>query len=328
VLKRRWVKILLAVLAGLLVLCVWGYFAMIRMPGKSWSGPLDPLTEEERVLEGMLKADVQALVDIGDRSTGNPAGLQRASDWLVAELTRAGYPSVDVQRFDDCCDNLAVEVKGSPEIIVIAGHYDSVHETVGADDNGSGAASTLALARAFAGKKTKRTVRFVEVANEEPPHFQRKTMGSLHYARRCKERGDNVVAMLSLETMGFYTDAPGSQKYPFPFSLIYPSTGNFIAFVTSTSHAGFARELIGSFRRHTHFPSEGAAPPAFIPGIDWSDHWSFWQYGYPAVMVTDTAPFRNPNYHLTSDTPEKLDYARLARVVAGLKRVIEELAER
>ena len=131
--------------------------------------------------------------------------------------------------------------------------------------------------------------------------------------------------MLSLETIGWYSDAPNSQRYPFPLSLFYPSTGDFIGFVANLGSRSLMHRVIGSFRRSVAFPSEGAAAPASIPGIDWSDHWSYWQFGWPALMVTDTAPFRYPHYHTPQDTPDKLDYDRLARVVAGLEGVLREL---
>jgi hypothetical protein len=134
------------------------------------------------------------------------------------------------------------------------------------------------------------------------------------------------MLMLSLETIGSYSDQPGSQGYPFPFGFFYPSTGNFIAFVSNMENAPWVRLLLTAFRRHAQFPSEGGAVWEWIPGIDWSDHWSFWQQGYPAVMVTDTAPNRYPHYHTNADTPDKVDYVRLARVVSGLQRVIVDVA--
>ena len=128
--------------------------------------------------------------------------------------------------------------------------------------------------------------------------------------------------MISLETLGYYSDAPGSQHYPFPLNLRYPDTGNFAAFVGTLSSRSFVRRTVGDFRQVARFPSEGGAAPGFVQGIDWSDHWSFGQVGIPALMVTDTAPFRYPHYHSNADTPDRLDYARLARVVEGLARVI------
>ena len=186
-------------------------------------------------------------------------------------------------------------------------------------------AATLALARAFAGRHGERTLRLVFFVNEEPPHFQTASMGSWVHARRCRQRGEKVVAMLSLETIGYFSDEAGSQRYPAPFSLFYPSTGDFIAFVGNYASRRLVREVVGSFRRRARFPSEGGALPGFIPGIGWSDHWAFWQEGYPALMVTDTAPFRYPYYHSVYDTPDRLDYDRMARVVSGLEGVVEDL---
>ena len=197
---------------------------------------------------------------------------------------------------------------------------------VGANDNASGVAVLLALARALSPEKAARTLRFVAFANEEPPHFQNESMGSWAYALSCQQRGDDIVAMISLETMGYYSDEEDSQSYPFPMSAAYPSTGSFIGFVGNVASRHLVRRVVGSFREHAAFPSEGAALPSWIPGVGWSDHWSFWQAGYRAIMVTDTAPFRYPHYHTEQDTPDKLDYERLARVTLGLEKVIRELA--
>ena len=189
------------------------------------------------------------------------------------------------------------------EIVIVGGHYDSVAGCPGANDNASGTAAVLALARLFATSAPARTLRFAAFTNEEPPHFQTDAMGSRVCALNCRARSENVVAMLSLETIGFYSDAEGSQSYPPPFSLFYPSKGNFIAFVGNVGSRGLVRRAIRTFRERTPFPSEGAALPGFVPGVGWSDHWSFWREGYQAIMVTDTAPFRYPHYHTARPTP-------------------------
>jgi hypothetical protein len=162
--------------------------------------------------------------------------------------------------------------------------------------------------------------------NEEPPYFRSPKMGSVIYARQCRERNEKVIAMLSLETIGYYRDEWGSQKYPFPFGLMYPSTGNFIGFVGNTSSRDLVLKVVSSFRRHVRFPSEGGALPGFIPGIGLSDQWAFWQQGYPGIMVTDTALFRYPYYHTPNDTPDKVQYERLARVVVGMEGVVADIA--
>jgi Zn-dependent M28 family amino/carboxypeptidase len=166
----------------------------------------------------------------------------------------------------------------------------------------------------------------VAFVNEEAPFSYSELMGSRVYARRAHARNEDIVAMFSLETIGYYSDTAGSQSYPFPFSLFYPDAGNFIGFVGNAMSRTLVRRVVASYRRQTHFPSEGIAAPEWVTGVAWSDHWSFWREGYPAVMVTDTAPFRYPYYHTAADTPDKIDYGRLARVVAGLASVISELA--
>ena len=279
-----------------------------------------------------LRRHVAALCAIGERSTVLPENLQKAADYIDRELVTAGYEverqTYDVVRDGVRADNLIVELRGSSlaeEIVVIGAHYDCVNGTAGADDNASGVAALLALARRFAGTKPERTLRFVAFANEEPPHFQSSDMGSWQYAKRCHDRGEKVVAMLSLETIGYYDQRKGSQEYPGPIAAMYPSTGNFIAFATNLDSRALMNQCIRAFEARTDFPAESGAFPEALPGIGWSDQWSFWQFGYKAVMVTDTAPFRNPHYHRPSDRPATLDYESMAHVVEGLGGVVEEL---
>lgn len=302
---------------------------MLQMPGESYRDALLPLTVEEQELAQELETDV---IKIASEPHNFLAynNLVQTAQYLENELTRAGYQvnhyqyTVDGQEFD----NLEVEIPGTTqpkEIILIGAHYDSVANVPGANDNGSGAAAVLALARRFAGKPQQKTLRFVEFVNEEPPFFWTPDMGSFVYAQICDQRQDNIVGMMSLETMGYYSDRLGSQQYPAPLNLFYPMQGNFIAFIGNVDSGNWVRQAIGSFRQHTQFPSEGAAVPSFLPGVGWSDHWSFWQQGYPGLMITDTAPFRYPYYHRAEDTPDKIDYGKLAQVVAGLERVIREV---
>ncbi|HBB33314.1 MAG TPA: aminopeptidase [Cyanobacteria bacterium UBA8803] len=336
-----WFKIKLVDRAGLLrlgilsiilsIAIIWGWFVMIQMPGTSYQGELPPLSQKEIALQDALRWDVEKLAgEIGRRNSIYYEGLTDAANFLTTSLTQVGY-QVHRQAYainNQTYYNLEVEILGTEkpdEIVVIGGHYDSVYISPGANDNGTGAAATLALARLFADKKPARTLRFVAFVNEEPPFFQTENMGSLVYAKRCRDRNEKIVAMLSLETMGYYSDEIGSQKYPFPLGLIYPVQGNFISFIGNTASGGLVRDVVASFRRQAQFPSEGAALPSMISGVDWSDHWSFWQQGYPGLMVTDTAPFRYPHYHTTEDTPDKVNYDRLARVVAGLEQVIADL---
>ena len=321
---------ILAIIMGILI--TWGWFTMIQMPGESFRGELPPLTQKEVALKNALQRDVETLAsEIGERNYLTYKNLTAAADFLKSSFAQARY-QVQQQEYNidnQIYYNFEVEISGTKrpeEIVIIGGHYDTVAGSPGANDNGTGAVATLELARLFAGKKPERTLRFVEFVNEEPPFFWTENMGSWVYAKRCKERKEKIVAMLSLETMGYYSDKIGSQNYPAPLNAFYPLQGNFIGFIGNINSGSLVREVIASFRRHTEFPSEGAALPGFISGVGWSDQWSFWQQGYPGVMVTDTAPFRYPHYHTEEDTPDKVNYEYLARVVAGLERAIADLS--
>jgi hypothetical protein len=311
------------------------WWVMVLMPGRSFRGPLPPPTAQEVSLSAELRRDVVKLAgEIGERNVMEPKPLWAAESWLHSELERAGYvcqrQAYDVTDRDRpvACANLEVEIRGKSrpaEIVVVGAHYDSAIFAPGADDNATGAAAVLALARSLSHAAPERTLRFVEFVNEEPPSFQRASMGSLVYAKRCKERGENVVAMLSLESLGYFSDDKGSQQYPSLFRYLYPSTGNFIAFVGDVRSRGLVHRALGTFRATTPFPSEGTATWGAIPGVGWSDHWAFWEQGYPALMITDTAPFRYRQYHTSQDTPDRVDFDRLARVVKGIERVVVDL---
>jgi Zn-dependent M28 family amino/carboxypeptidase len=304
---------------------------MFRMPGRSHEGPLPPLTAAEAALRDRLRGHVEQLAGkIGERNLLRPAALEAAARYVEEALAAAGLdPRTEpftVSR--EPVRNVVATTggAGTGEIVVVGAHYDTVPGCPGADDNATGVAALIEIARACAGRTLPRTVRFVGFVNEEPPFFQTAAMGSLRHARAARERGERIVAMLSLETIGFYADAAGSQEYPFPLGAFYPDRGDFLAFVGNLRSASLVRRAIASFQRHTAFPSEGLAAPEWLPGVGWSDQWAFWQAGYEAAMVTDTAPFRYPHYHLASDTPDRIDAERLARVVAGLGRVSLELA--
>ena len=302
------------------------------MPGKSYSGLFLPLSEKEKIISSNLYNHVYKLAgEIGERNIWLPSKLNTAASyientWRGQEYTvqRQEYNARGVKSA-----NLEIEIPGTSqtdEIILVGAHYDSVLGCPGANDNGSGVAALLEISRLLKNRKLSRTIRLVAFTNEEPPFFLRRDMGSKVYASLARKHNENIVAMLSLETMGYYSEAPNSQQYPFPFSFFYPHTANFIGFVGNLRSLQLVRQSLGAFRRHTQFPSEGTAAPGWVTGIGWSDHWSFWREGYRAIMVTDTALFRYDHYHTSEDTPEKIDYNRLARVTEGLSHVITELA--
>ncbi len=321
----RWAVILLLLSCGLLYIT--------NMPGASHSGPLQPLSEKEKISSARLKSHVTKLAGkIGPRHIWHPEQLDASAEYISEMLKASGYAtaSQEYEVREVNVKNIEAEHIGKSlpeEIILVGAHYDSVTGSPGADDNASGVAALLEIARLITGKKLSRTVRFVAFVNEEPPFFQTDQMGSRVYAARCRRKEEKITAMIALESLGFYLDEPGTQEYPFPFSLFYPDTGNFIGFVSNISSRKLLRQAISSFRRHTSFPSEGLTAPGWITGVDWSDHWSFWKQGYPAIMISDTVPFRNKYYHTINDTPDKLEYDRMARVVSGIARVVIEIAD-
>ena len=311
--------------------CAGLLYLMTRMPGKSPSGTLAPLTQDQLLLRDSMQADLNILAfEIGERNTFHMKSYTRACDFLFDSLDQTGLAvqkipyDIDGQKFY----NIEARKPGiqDQDIIIVGAHYDSVLGSPGANDNGSGVVAVLALAKRLAHKPLTKTVRFVLFANEEPPAFQTKQMGSWNYARRCRENKDRIIVMLSIETIGYYSENPGSQQYPFPFGFFYPDTGNFLAVVGQLKNRSLISGLVKHLRTYGKIPTEGVAAFSLIPGVGWSDHWAFWQEGYPAVMLTDTAPYRYPFYHSADDTTDKIDYEQLSRVVTALELLIENLA--
>lgn len=318
------------------VFIIWGGFSgcqMIKMPGTSYRGALPALSDDQSRLSIELKKHVITLADhIGARNVNMfPKKLFAAENYITGEFEQYGYKVLKngFKYSNMTVNNLIVELKGTEkpdEIIVIGAHYDSANSSPGANDNASGVAAVLCLAKQYADKPFKRTVRFVAFVNEEPPFFQTALMGSLVYARQCRADGDNVVGMISFDGIGYYSDEKDTQHYPFPLNAFYPSEGNFIGFVGNQTYDQFVKKGIKLFRDNAKFPSEGAALPGAVQGVGWSDHWSFWQCEYPAFMITDSLPFRYEHYHTTDDTGDKVDFGRMARVVEGSGQVIKGLA--
>jgi Peptidase family M28 len=329
--KGDWLRLLLR-WAILLLVSILSLMFFTKMPGSSYSGPLQPLSAYEQEVSVNLKQQISMLAEkIGERNVWKQNNLKASAYYIKKAMTELGY-EVNKQEYlvkDVPVENLEWELVGAhhpDEIILVGAHYDSVLGSTGANDNASGVAAVLEIARLLKTETSSRTVRFVTFVNEEPPFFQTDKMGSRVYASRSRQRGEKIVAMLSLETIGYYSNEKGSQKYPFPFRFLYPDTGNFIAFVGNVSSRSLVREAIKVFRSSTAFPSEGIAAPSWIMRTDWSDNWSFCKAGYPAIMITDTALFRYQYYHSQEDIPDKIDYERMARVVVGISRIIRELS--
>ena len=328
----------MSLLAVLLIvgIAAAGYGAMhymTSMPGKPHIGPLPPLTPEEAALAQSLKRHI-ATIAAREHNLAHYEELEKVARYIEVTLASFGY-TIGRQEFlaaGKMVRNIEVTVEpgtqnSDPRVIVVGAHYDSVSGSPGANDNATGPAAVIELARLardLDAVGTKR-IRFAFFVNEEPPYFRTEAMGSLQYARALARRNERVIAMYSLETIGFYSSEPGSQIYPAPFGLMFPDRGDFVAFVGMLGSRTLVRKTMQSFRSHTAFPSIGGVAPGFVPGIGWSDHWAFAEHGFEAVMITDTAPFRYPHYHRPSDTPDKIDAEKVARVVKGIERVIRDL---
>ncbi|MBO9527580.1 MAG: M28 family peptidase [Sphingobium yanoikuyae] len=327
--KAILIATILLIIAAPIAILFW----MTAVPCRSHQGPLPRLTAEQRALSGRLKTDV-ALIARKPHNTAHLREMDHVAHYIEMELRQAGYaPHRQPIRGVPGVFNIEAMLEptdADAPTLVIGAHYDSYGTTPGANDNGSGTAATLELARALSDLRgrSRLRLRFAFFANEEPPYFQTAHMGSLAYAKALAAGQERTLGMISLETIGFYSDAKGSQHYPFPLSALYPDTGNFIAFVGMTSSRPFIRATVAAFRREAAFPSVGGSAPGFVQGIDWSDHWAFAQVGIPALMITDTAPFRYRYYHSEADTPDRLDYDRMARVVDGVKRVVRAWARK
>ncbi|HBI15310.1 MAG TPA: aminopeptidase [Desulfobulbaceae bacterium] len=271
---------------------------------------------------------------IGCRPATRPDLLQAVADRLASAFQELGF-AVTRQpvpwRTTSHANIIAAPGESqladpSCPLLIVGAHYDTVSRSPGADDNGSGVAGLMEMARLLAGEPPP-GLRLVAFCPEEPPAYRTSNMGSYHYAHSLKKAKSPVLGMICLEMIGFFSDAPGSQSYPLPFmNILYPDRGDFIAMVGNLRSAPWTRKVRNAFAAATDLPVETLNGPALIVGIDFSDHWSFNKFGYPAVMVTDTAFYRNPQYHKPSDTPDTLDYERAAKVVTGLAAAVRKVA--
>jgi Zn-dependent M28 family amino/carboxypeptidase len=267
--------------------------------------------------------------EIGERNVWKPAALQQAADYIHGQWAEQGYVvheqayEIDAVR----CANLEVATSSDcmGPMILVGAHYDSVSGSPGGNDNGSGVAVLLELARLLRAVSDSH-IRFVAFVNEEAPFFATPLQGSELYAGRARRDGWRIELMIALETLGYYTAEPGSQAYPSFLRLFYPDRGDFLAIVSNLRSLSKLRRFVKGFRESTTFHAEYLASPPFLAGVDWSDHRAFWQQGFPAIMVTDTAPYRYPYYHSALDTAERVCYAELAEVTLGLAGAIKRLS--
>ena len=324
------VFLVLASCAALVMAALWYCIVFPRQPVR---GAPPPFSAGELELAARLEPHVRAIAS-RPHNLAYYAELEAAAGYIERTIEALGLePRPQVYEVDGRSVR-NIEVVFEPERIgaaeatyVVGAHYDSAEDSPGANDNGTGVAALLELARLLRGLKPKRhRLRLVFFVNEEQPYGKTPDMGSWRHAKQLHDEGERVAGMMALETLGYFSHEPGSQLFPPPFGLVYPDTGNFVAFVGLPGSRAFVHRAVRSFRRHSAFAAIGGVAPGFLPGIDLSDHWAYRQFGFPALMVTDTAPFRNPFYHATDDLPQTVDYASLARITAGLTHVLKALA--
>lgn len=271
-------------------------------------------------------------VRIGSRSIHEYEKLEATKHYIVSYLKDISYtPGFQEYNYNGkAYSNITVSIKGEGdpgETVVIGAHYDTVYGTPGADDNASAVAVLLELCRALKDFSPERALKMIFFTLEEPPMFRSKFMGSYIYASEAKARGENISAMVCLEMVGYYDDKEGGQTFPLPFmSLVYPSTPNFIAVVGNLTSRNLVERIKNSINKSSHIPVETLSTVSFVPGVDFSDHRSFWKMGYPAVMITDTAFYRNPNYHSVKDTIDTLNFNKMSSLLVGLVQTVKDLS--
>jgi Zn-dependent M28 family amino/carboxypeptidase len=324
--KKQWVHALYLLVFVGVIAAIGSFFT--SAPGKSV--PAEVPNSEETAFAKRLRTHVGILTENGERRAKARSSLDNANEYIYNQLRRMGYQVVQREFTVSGMPytNLEVEIPGASlanEVVVLGAHYDSHRKSPGADDNASGCAILLEIAREMNGQTSARTLRLVFFALSEWPHQRTDEMGSRHWVRGAVQRGDDIVAMLSLDSLGVYLDRPGSQSYPLPLNFYYPDTGNFVGFLGNMSSRGLLKKSVRLFRNARRMPAEGLTVPGWMPSVSASDHWSFWQEGIPAVLVTDTMGWRNDLHHGELDLVGELDYERMALVVSGLVEVCRGL---
>lgn len=268
---------------------------------------------------------------IGVRNVANEDALAAAAAYIHEVFSSTSLVVTSQSYLADTYPvrNIIAELPGKllpQEIVIIGAHFDSAPDSPGANDNASGMAVLLELARSLAGCKFARTIRFVAFTCEEDPFYQTEHMGSYVYSRMCRKRKDRIACMISLETIGFFSRIPGSQSYPFFLGMRYGSVADHIAFVSNLKYRRLTAEGMRLFRAGSDIRAIQISLPGWFPGIGASDQWSFWRQGYPAMMITDTANLRYEHFHLASDTPDKICYPELTNVLLGILHMIENMS--
>ena len=317
------------ILAAVLSAAYWAIvFPILSLPLE-----IPPLGDADRATALDLERHIRCVAS-QPHNLEHPAALEASARYIETSLIRFGLdPKSQIFDVDGHSVRNIEVVWGLPAqdpnagTLVIGAHYDSAGDSPGANDNGTGVAALLEIAAALAQTPPvcARPLRLVFFVNEEAPYGKTADMGALRHAERLKAQDEKILGMIALETLGYFSEVPGSQKLPFPFNLIYPSRGNFVAFIGLPGSRTFLRSAVKAFRAVSDFPSTGSLVPGFIEGADLSDHWAYHHTGFPAMMITDTAPYRNPFYHQAHDTPDTVDYVSLARISKGIELTVRKL---
>lgn len=324
--RRRIIKFMLLVVLIILVLLIGVWFWMTQ-PLLSRATP----NSERTVDPSRLEAHVRKLsIELGPRDARHIENLDKVAAYIKNEFSQTGaFVSEQVYRVQGRSYRNVIAHFGpeTEERIIVGAHYDAAGPFPGADDNASGVAGLIELARLLNQQQPPLRVELVAFSLEEPPYYRTTGMGSLVHAKSLREQNVRVRVMFSLEMIGYFSDAPNSQLFPVGLlSSFYPSKGNFISVVGRLSEGLLVRRTKAVMRKATPLPVYSMNAPRFIPGVDFSDQRNYWYLGYDAVMITDTAFYRNRNYHTAEDTAEKLDYKRMAMVVEGVYAAVMDLA--
>jgi len=286
----------------------------------------------EHIKAENLKEHVYTIVEkFDDRVYSNIEMLNATAEYIYDEFSKysndVSYQTFELKEFVDNevfeYKNVIVNFKGtsscSDGLTIVGGHYDTFGGHAGANDNTSSVAGLLELARVLKANPPKCDVQVVAYTLEEPPAFRTEKMGSFIHAKRLKEKNIKVKVAIVLDMIGFYSDDKNSQSYPAPLmDLYYPREANFISVVSNFSNILEVREAKNILKSTSNLPVYSITAPAFIPGIDFSDHQNYWKFDYPALMISDTAFYRSNNYHTENDTPDTLDYEKMAKVMEGV----------
>jgi Peptidase family M28 len=330
---KRTAKTRYKIYAGILVTIALGLYAMTYMPGKSYSGAFPAPTQKQTQLSQDFKRQLEQFATV-PRNNGYWPGLKQAETFIQSEIKQMGFENALVQEYgpNNNFKNFEVTINPLKEVtgtVVIGAHYDTAFEAPGADDNASSVVILLELAKRFKSFKSEHTrLKLVFFTNEEPPHFKTELMGSVRYAKMLYDNKEPVIGMYAFDALGYFKEEAGTQHYPFMFAPFYADKGNFVGFVGNLSSRSLIVDSLTAFRKDAKFPSEGVSAWEKIPGIDYSDHWSFNRHGWPALMVTDTAFNRNHSYHTKDDTIDTLDLVKMAQLTDELEKMFRTMYEK